>query len=198
MHPHHPPYPPPPLNLPRLIGIPLILAKVLAPLFPRLVAPRSLRHALCCVCCSVCRYGYSCSINEFSSHLQVAYEPEIDRVVELGYAERGGFRVEHPDWCRVIKPVTDFEPEMERLNRQLSKEGHTGLIFEEMLGGRLYTGPMYHKYNHVLRAKSGNTFIADMSRKMCKGNLSLLEHHERLAQQLAALQDKFSAHVDLL
>ena len=28
--------------------------------------------------------------------------------------------------------------------------------------------------------------------------VSLLEHHEHLAQQLAALQDKFSAHVDLL
>ena len=29
----------------------------------------------------------------------------------------------------------------------------------------------YHKYNHVLRAKSGNPFINDMYRKMCKDNL---------------------------
>lgn len=48
--------------------------------------------------------------------------------------------------------------------------GHALLIIEELLGGRLYTGPLYHKYNHVLRAKSGNPFINDMYKKMCKDN----------------------------
>ena len=44
------------------------------------------------------------------------------------------------------------------------------MIIEELLGGRLYTGPLYHKYNHVLRSKSGNPFICDMYKKMCKDN----------------------------
>uniref|UniRef100_A0A7S3ET14 NAD(P)(+)--arginine ADP-ribosyltransferase n=1 Tax=Haptolina ericina TaxID=156174 RepID=A0A7S3ET14_9EUKA len=60
---------------------------------------------------------------------------------------------------------------MDSVNRRLSKEGHALMIIEELVGGRLYTGPLYHKYNHVLRAKSGNPFIGDMYRKMCKDNM---------------------------
>eukprot|EP00966_Prymnesium_polylepis_P283148 6542625-Prymnesium_polylepis.1 len=44
-----------------------------------------------------------------------------------------------------IMPITEFEPEMDKINRKLGKEGHALLITEEVLGGRLYTGPMYHK-----------------------------------------------------
>ncbi|KAL1498967.1 hypothetical protein AB1Y20_013487 [Prymnesium parvum] len=97
---------------------------------------------------------------------EVAYEP----FPEKEYAERVNFKDEHPEWCRQVKPLSSFEPEMERINAKLSREGHALLIIEELLGGRLYTGPLYHKYNHVLRAKSGNPFINDMYKKMCKDN----------------------------
>eukprot|EP00966_Prymnesium_polylepis_P205751 4767784-Prymnesium_polylepis.1 len=76
------------------------------------------------------------------SAAQVAYEPLSDKQ----YPERGwGFAEKHPEWCRVNKPITEFEGDMDRINRRLGKEGHALMIIEEMLGGRLYTGPMYHK-----------------------------------------------------
>ena len=37
---------------------------------------------------------------------------------------------------------------------KLRKAGHSELIKEELVGGRMYTGPCYAKYNAVLRAKS--------------------------------------------
>mmetsp|Transcript_34214 Transcript_34214/g.89391 ORF Transcript_34214/g.89391 Transcript_34214/m.89391 type:complete len:1055 (+) Transcript_34214:149-3313(+) len=97
---------------------------------------------------------------------EVAYEPIPDKE----YAERVGFKEEHPEWCRKVVPITEFEHDMEKNNQKLGKEGHALLIVEELLGGRLYTGPMYHKFNHVLRSKSGNPFICDMYKKMCKDN----------------------------
>ena len=70
-----------------------------------------------------------------------------------------------------VVPITEFEDAMNGLNKKLGKEGHALLIIEELIGGRLYTSPMYHKYNHVLRSKSGNPFICDMYKKMCKDNV---------------------------
>ena len=101
-----------------------------------------------------------------SDEWEVAFEPIPDKV----YAERVGFLEEHPEWCRKVLPITEFEQPMEKLNRKLLREGHSLLIIEELIGGRLYSGPMYHKYNHVLRAKSGNPFIVDSYKKMCKDN----------------------------
>ena len=36
-------------------------------------------------------------------------------------------------------------------NEKLRKDGHSEMIREELVGGRLYTGPMYIKFNTVLR-----------------------------------------------
>ena len=36
-------------------------------------------------------------------------------------------------------------------NEKLRKDGHSEMIREELVGGRLYTGPMYVKFNTVLR-----------------------------------------------
>ena len=36
-------------------------------------------------------------------------------------------------------------------NRPLRKDGHNELMIEELIAGRLYTGPCYSKYNSVLR-----------------------------------------------
>ena len=48
---------------------------------------------------------------------EVAYEPDPEKVAAEAYVEREGFKEDHPEWCRQIKPVMDFEPDMERLNR---------------------------------------------------------------------------------
>ena len=60
-----------------------------------------------------------------------------------------------------------------RANARLRAEGHAEVIREELLGGRLYTGPMYQKYNAVLRGYGdapGSTFLADTARKLTRGN----------------------------
>jgi NLR family CARD domain-containing protein 3 len=36
-------------------------------------------------------------------------------------------------------------------NLQLEQQGQTPLILEELIAGRAYIGPMYEKYNAVLR-----------------------------------------------
>ena len=55
-------------------------------------------------------------------------------------------------------------------NARLRAEGHTEVILEELLAGRLYTGPMYQKYNAVLRAKSGDAFLTKKAAQLCLGN----------------------------
>jgi len=87
------------------------------------------------------------------------------------YPERSGMREVHPEWCR--KPLS-LEAMMQRLedlcNSRLRKDGHSEMIKEELVGGRLYTGPMYIKYNAVLRAKSKVPFLQQQCKELCKGN----------------------------
>ena len=62
--------------------------------------------------------------------------------------------------------------EMEHMaNKPLRKDGHNELMLEELIAGRLYTGPCYSKYNSVLRMKSGNKHLIDVFGKLCKGNM---------------------------
>ena len=44
-------------------------------------------------------------------------------------------------------------------------------MLEELIAGRLYTGPCYSKYNSVLRMKSGNKHLIEVFGKLCKGNM---------------------------
>ena len=68
------------------------------------------------------------------------------------YAERGGdFREKHPKWCRVAQPLSAFKEAMAERNTQLRKRGHVEMELDEFIAGRLYTGPMYEKYNGSLR-----------------------------------------------
>ena len=55
-------------------------------------------------------------------------------------------------------------------NSRLRKENHSELIVEELVGGRLYTGPMYTKYNAVLRSKSKVPFLVGQAKELTKGN----------------------------
>ena len=55
---------------------------------------------------------------------------------------------------REARPLTTFKESMQERNEELKKAGYgaaTMLVFEEMLGARLYTGSMYAKYQVVLR-----------------------------------------------
>ena len=93
---------------------------------------------------------------------------------EEGWPERKGFKEQHAEWCRQPKSLDELMELLElRANARLRAEGHAEVIREELLGGRLYTGPMYQKYNAVLRGYGdapGSTFLADTARKLTRGN----------------------------
>ena len=40
-------------------------------------------------------------------------------------------------------------------NKPLRKDGHNELMIEELIAGRLYTGPCYSKYNSVRHMNQG-------------------------------------------
>ena len=54
------------------------------------------------------------------------------------YVERGGsFRQDHPSWCRKPEPLDVYEGKMQVVNGKLVKAGHSELIKEELVAGRL-------------------------------------------------------------
>ena len=75
-------------------------------------------------------------------------EPQLD----VKYVERSGdFRDLHPDWCRKLAPLAELEVKMSAVNESLVAAGHTEMVVDELIGGRLYTGPMYEKVRaHIL------------------------------------------------
>eukprot|EP00325_Prymnesiales_sp_UTEX-LB-985_P016966 CAMPEP_0174755368 /NCGR_PEP_ID=MMETSP1094-20130205/106211_1 /TAXON_ID=156173 /ORGANISM="Chrysochromulina brevifilum, Strain UTEX LB 985" /LENGTH=715 /DNA_ID=CAMNT_0015961257 /DNA_START=10 /DNA_END=2157 /DNA_ORIENTATION=+ len=87
------------------------------------------------------------------------------------YPERKGFPTAHPEWCRKPRPLAEMREQMEtHANQPLRSLGHSELIDEELVAIRLYTGPMYQKYNAVLRAKSGNAFLVKQWKDICIRN----------------------------
>lgn len=86
------------------------------------------------------------------------------------YPEREGFREHQPERCRKVSHPDEMINLVEAQNERLTRAGHVKMIFEEFVAGRLYTGPMYHKYNTVLRSKSGEAHLVDKCRELCKEN----------------------------
>ena len=88
------------------------------------------------------------------------------------YPERTGYREHHPSWCRVPTTLDVIVHQMEeQCNKRLRAAGHSELILEELVGGRLYTGPMYFKYNTVLRSKTKDATMVKFAKDLTKGNL---------------------------
>ena len=74
--------------------------------------------------------------------------------------------------CRRPKPVAEFADARADLAAKLAQKGVTPLTDAEFVGCRLYTGPLFVKYNGVLRGAHGRVpaFVATME-EMCRGNL---------------------------
>jgi hypothetical protein len=92
---------------------------------------------------------------------EVVTNPVTDKVKKEMYPERAGFREQHREWCRAFRTIDEMLELMEvEVNEKLRKEGHTELIREELIGGRLYTGPLYAKYSsgmdHTAPSLSGD------------------------------------------
>ncbi|KAK3271242.1 hypothetical protein CYMTET_20401 [Cymbomonas tetramitiformis] len=57
----------------------------------------------------------------------------------------------HAQHPRRMAPLDNFLKVMETINAELAAAGHTTLLREEVIALRLYTGPMFAKYNPLLR-----------------------------------------------
>ena len=94
--------------------------------------------------------------------------------MELDGVRLESFPVERMDMDpalrRVPKPLDSFDHMLDRVNRQLDQQRETKMIRDELIGARLYTGPMYMKYNSVLRAGSGVPYIVKTNAELCRGN----------------------------
>ena len=87
------------------------------------------------------------------------------------YPERLGYKENHPTWCRVPMTIEQMMDQMEeKCNSKLRLSGHSEMILEEMIGGRLYTGPMYIKYNTVLRSKTSDAAMLKLHKDLNKNN----------------------------
>ena len=68
-------------------------------------------------------------------------------------------------------PLSAFDASLADVNSILRGFKVPPLRSEEVIGCRLYTGPLFEKYNAVLRRRSEVPYFVDNYKKKCKGNL---------------------------
>lgn len=71
---------------------------------------------------------------------------------------------------RLPRTVEEFAEHWASVDRKLHVAGEQALSLPEFFGLRLYTGPMFMKYNGVLRAGSGVKFLEQRCQELCLGN----------------------------
>ena len=102
---------------------------------------------------------------------EIVVEPQIGKL----YPERASYRTPEgvatqPGLCRRAVTLCELAKEMALVNSRLRSSGHVELLEVELVGGRLYTGPMYEKYNAVLRKESGAPALVSRCKELTKGN----------------------------
>ena len=74
---------------------------------------------------------------------------------------------------RKLHPPSHFREKWDAFNQRLEDVGEPPLLMHGFIGLRLYTGPMYHKYNNVLRGVSVPGCKAPLEwlfQQLCQGN----------------------------
>ena len=99
------------------------------------------------------------------SYSKVEWEFVANPDMDKTYAERGdreansaperSLRRSRPEWCHKPLTLKALETLKDEKNAELVAKECARLETLEVIGGRLYTGPMFTKYNNVLRAHSG-------------------------------------------
>ena len=80
------------------------------------------------------------------------------------WPERKGFRTSHPEYCRDTRSLDELMEDLEvKANSKLRAEGHSELIKEELLGGRLYTGAAAIRFAHEATSVAIPTFLISLS-----------------------------------
>eukprot|EP00445_Apocalathium_hangoei_P071318 CAMPEP_0204133150 /NCGR_PEP_ID=MMETSP0361-20130328/14930_1 /ASSEMBLY_ACC=CAM_ASM_000343 /TAXON_ID=268821 /ORGANISM="Scrippsiella Hangoei, Strain SHTV-5" /LENGTH=1005 /DNA_ID=CAMNT_0051086157 /DNA_START=36 /DNA_END=3053 /DNA_ORIENTATION=- len=75
-----------------------------------------------------------------------------------------------PDKCRRARALKFVVEEAKHYNDELRFHKHDPVLEVEVLAARLYTGPMYEKYNSQLRAASGNEVLRQKNDELLMGN----------------------------
>jgi hypothetical protein len=89
------------------------------------------------------------------------------------------------DARRQIMELSEYEAKMNEKNAQLREKDLDPLIEEELIAARLYTGPMYSKYNDVLRVIGSLRGESDEQQRHSSEELS-----EKLKEQQAEDEKK--------
>ena len=134
------------------------------------------------------------SSNGVTTTSATEWEVAIAPQVEVAYPDRESFAVDDPR-RRVPRAIEELLPAMAERNERLEAHKQTPMVKDELIAARLYTGPMceavrtsypfqsgshltpapwprrYHKYNLVLRSRSGVSFLKLQFERECKGNL---------------------------
>jgi hypothetical protein len=71
-----------------------------------------------------------------------------------------------------LRPLKELLPALQEKNERLNALGEPPLLNDELLAGRLYSGPMFLKYNLVCRAvvKEAPPFMKADFERCCRGN----------------------------
>ena len=84
------------------------------------------------------KIGFSTS-NGVTTVSEKEWEVVVSPIAEMTYPERDGLRETNPSWCRKYIGIEKMMERMEaECNSRLRKDGHSELIREELIGGRLY------------------------------------------------------------
>merc|ERR1712194_553049 len=96
-----------------------------------------------------------------------------------GEDQRGRFPRENinADHGRAYRKLNSFKVEMAYLNKLLILAKQPVVIVEEFIGARLYTGPLFVKYNGTLRAHTGVPFMQAQAKELCEDNAYVTTLH---------------------
>ena len=97
------------------------------------------------------------------------YEFVVKPIRGKAYPERAALRAT-PQRCRRPLTLDEIWEAVASCNTALRELREPELIKEEVAGGRLYSGPMYEKYNAVLRAETGNPMLVQKCEALTRGN----------------------------
>lgn len=107
-----------------------------------------------------------------SSEIEWAYvlEPTKERLARLRFSQwpaEAEKKLPEGHRRRAV-PLAKFEAKMEEVNGQLRSMGQPELTRVELIGGRLYSGPLFVKYNAVLRGyNSDSDFLTNHFVALC-------------------------------
>ena len=109
------------------------------------------------------------SSNGVTTSTRLEWEVVVAPIEGKRYPERARGRGMEGE--RNVRSLQELLPAMEERNRQLQAAKHSPMGEDELVAGRMYTGPMYEKYNLVLRSRSGVAVLRARQQELCGGNM---------------------------